>query len=452
MISGDLPHQIKRLHDQYGHVVRVGPDELSFTDPVAWRDIHSKNFLRAPQYSNKPPGKDAENLISANESDHARFRKVLAPAFSDKSIQEQAHIIEGHVNLLMYKLYKMIADGKSKKPVTVNLLKWYNYATLDMIGDIIWSSPFGCLDQDRYPSWLQVINQFKVTMIKVAFRYYGSAHAILDLVTPKAALAGLMQVWRNIEEKLSERLAMSTYGPDVVSHIVTVNQASSDSYMSQAEIEINILSLMVAGTESVTTILTGVTNYLLREPIKLQRLVHEIRSAFPLDSDITGASVSHQPYLNAVLQEGMRLCPTIPDGMRRIIPKGGATVAGYLLPEDVVVSIPQWATYQSYRNFSSPSSFCPERWLPESQQASSPYRSDRKDAFNPFSLGARNCPGRTLAFLEMRLILAKMLWNFDIVKEADLPAWEKQEIYWFWVKQPMYVTLRKRNRLGRHEQ
>ena len=352
----------------------------------------------------------------------------------------------------MRNLHRIIAEDQYERSVTVNLLKWYNYATLDIIGDIIWSSPFGCLDQDRYPSWLQVISQFKITMVKVAFRYYPPAHAFLDLVTPKAALAGLMQVWKNIEEKLSERLAMSASGPDIISHIVTANQAPSGNHMSRAEIEINVLLLMVAGSESVTTVLTGVTNYLLREPTKLQRLVHEIRSAFPLESDITGASVSRQPYLNAVLEEGMRLCPTIPDGMRRIVPKGGATVAGHLLPEDVVVSIPQWATYQSDRNFQSPSSFRPERWLPESQQTASPYRSDRKDAFNPFLLGARNCPGKTLALAEMRLVLAKLLWNFDMVGAADLPAWEKQEIYWFWVKQPLYVTLSKAIRLGRHGQ
>lgn len=351
----------------------------------------------------------------------------------------------------MQKLYQKIGNEGS---ANVDILKWYNYTTLDIIGDFIWSSSFGCLDQDRYPPWLQIINQFKVTMIRVAFRYYPPADTILKLITPKAALAPVMQIWRNIEEKLSQRLAMSTHNPDIHSHIGAANQASSDIYMSRAEIEINILSLMVAGSESVTTVLTGATNYLLREPTKLERLASEIRSAFQDEDEITGISLSRLPYLNAVLQEAMRLCPTIPDGMRRIVPKGGAVVAGYFLPKDVVVSVPQWATYHSESNFRSPSSFLPERWLSESSQLSSPYRSDRKDGFNPFSLGPRNCPGRTLAFLEMRLILAKVLWSFDLAKsvQADLPMWEKQDIYWFWVKQPTYVTLRKSSRLWPHQQ
>ena len=41
MLSGELPHDIKRFHEQYGEVVRVGPNELSFTRPAAWKDIYT---------------------------------------------------------------------------------------------------------------------------------------------------------------------------------------------------------------------------------------------------------------------------------------------------------------------------------------------------------------------------------------------------------------------------
>lgn len=450
LVGGNLPHQVRSLHEKYGPVVRVGPDELSFTDPAAWKDIYAKGFLRAPQYSNKPPGKDAENLISANEFDHARFRKVLAPAFAEKSIHEHEQIIIDRINLLIHKIQHV--DGNHDS-ASVDILKWYNFIALDIIGDLIWSTSFGCLDQDRYPSWLQIIDQFKVTMIRVAFRYYPPANFILNLIMSKAAFAPITRVWRDIEERLSQRLASSAHHTDIVSHIDATNKASSDTYMSRSEIEINILSLVVAGSESVTTVLAGLTNHLLRDPEKLDHLVSEIRSAFQDEQEINGIATSHLPYLNTVLQEAMRLCPTIPDGMRRVVPKGGATVAGHFLPENTVVSVPQWATYRSKSNFSSPSSFCPERWLPESSQMSSPYISDRRDAFNPFSLGNRNCPGRALAFLEMRLILAKVLWNFDIEtsSEVDLPVWDEQDIYWFWVKKPTYVNLKKASWLQKQQ-
>ncbi|KAL8917286.1 MAG: hypothetical protein Q9172_005912 [Xanthocarpia lactea] len=449
-MNGTLPHQVREFHEKYGSFVRVGPNELSITDPAAWRDIYANNFQRAPQYSNRPPGKDAENFISANQSDHARFRKVLSPAFSDKSIHEYERVIVKYTDTLIREIHKT-KDMKGSR--NIDLLKWYNYTTLDVIGEIIWSSSFGCLAHDQNPHWLRATTQFRATMVRVALRYYPPAHTILGMITPKTALAPLMEIWSNIEQRLSRRLGTSTHGVDIVSQINSANEAQTGIYMSRAETEMNILALIVAGSESVTTILTGSTNYLVREPTKLERLVSEIRSAFKTEDAITGTSVGRLPYLTAVLQETLRLCPTIPDGMRRVVPKGGATVAGQFLPGGTIVSVPQWAAYRSSANFTSPSSFVPERWLIDENQsemsnrALSPYTADRRDGFYPFSLGSHNCPGKTLAFLELRLILTKLLWHFDLTRasEADadeLPVWEEQDIFWFWVKKPTYVSLR----------
>lgn len=74
--------------------------------------------------------------------------------------------------------------------------------------------------------------------------------------------------------------------------------------------------MIVAESESVTTVLTGTTNYLLRDPIQLRALVHEICSNFQRDKDITRLSLSRLFYLDAVLHEGLRLCPTIPGAMK----------------------------------------------------------------------------------------------------------------------------------------
>lgn len=443
MVSGDLPHRIKRLHEQYGPIVRVAPDELSFTDPAAWRDIYPQNFLRPREYKDKPPGKAAENLISASEPDHDRFRKILAPAFSEKSVYEQEAMTKGHIDLLIRKLHQMIDTDPSKNAAVVDVLQWFNYTTFDVIGDFIWGSSFKCLDQVQSHPWIQIIAQFKVALIVGAFKFYPPLDAILTFITPKSAMADLWMIWKTTEDKISERLTRSKGRKDVMSYMIAANKASSEYYMSRDEMEINSMMLVAAGSESVTTALLGATHYLLREPAKLQILVREVRTTYPEEDDITGVSLNSLPYLNAVLQEALRLCPTIPDGMRREIPKGGAAVAGHFLPEGTVVSIPQWATYQSPSNYYKPAFFIPERWLVEASDASSLYRNDRKDAFNPFSIGPHNCPGRTLAYLEMRLILAKMVWHFDmeIPKGMDLPRWEQQEIFWFWDKQPTKVKI-----------
>lgn len=427
MISGQLPHQVKSIHEQYGEVVRVGPNELSFTNPAARRDIHTTNFARPREYKDKPPGKDAENLISASEQDHAQFRKIPAPAFSEKSTQKQQPLIQSSIDLLIEKLHQAIADDTSGTATVVDLLKWLNYTTFDIIDSFIWSSSFGCLDEVRSHPWIQVIAQFKTALIVGAFKFYPPLDDTIMFITPQSALAELMQIWKTTEEKVAQRLAMKNNPPDVVSHILDVNESSSALNMSHEEIEINAMMLVIGGSESVATVLVGITSYLLRKKSKLQALIDEVRSSFQDESAITGNTVSNLPYLNTVLQEGLRMCPTIPDSMRREVSTGGAAGAAEFLPQGTVVSIPQWATYQSTSNFQSPASFIPERWITGSRESLPSFGKDRKDAFTPFSLGPHNCPGQNLAYLEMRLILARMLWNFDmeIPRGTELPEWRK---------------------------
>lgn len=442
-VSGVLPHKVKILHEKYGQVVRVAPDELSFTDPAAWRDIYPQNFVRPHEYRGKPPGKAAENLISASEPDHARFRRILAPAFSEKLVYEQEAMITEHVNLLVRKLKGLTKDGPLQNTAVVDVLKWFNYTTFDIIGDFIWGSSFGCLDHGVSHPWIEVIAQFKVALIVGAFKFYPPLDRILNFITPKSAMADLWMIWKTTEDKISQRLALSDHRKDVISYMVAGSDADPSHKMSREELEINSMLLVVAGSESVTTVLVGAIHWLVRTPAVLQNLVREVRTAYPKEEDITGASLSKLSYLNAVIQEVLRLCPTISDGMRRQIPIGGAPVAGHFLPEGTVVSIPQLATYQSPTNIYKPQEFHPDRWLGGESDASSPYTSDRKDAFNPFSLGPHNCPGRALAHLETRLILTKLVWHFDLAvsQEKAVGKWERQAIFWFWEKQPMDVRI-----------
>ncbi len=287
MLAGDLPHDVKSFHEQYGKIVRIAPDELSFTDPAAWKDIYTKDFLRPWTHRDKPPGKDAENLISASEKDHHRFRKVLAPAFV--LTLEQEAVVQSYVNLLISKLRQTVKSDRSQEGAVVDVLRWFNYTTFDIIGDLVWGSSFGCLDAVKYHPWIQVIAQFKTAYFVGATKYYTPLDTILTMITPKSAMADLMQIWKTTEEKIAQRIELGPSHQDMMSHILAPNKSlsSTDFQMSLSEVEINSMLIVVAGSESVTTVLTGITNYLLRDQSKLQALVHEVRSTFRRDEDIT---------------------------------------------------------------------------------------------------------------------------------------------------------------------
>jgi cytochrome P450 len=94
-------------------------------------------------------------------------------------------------------------------------------------------------------------------------------------------------------------------------------------------------ALVLAGSETSATLLSGATYLLLQHPSMMAKLVAEIRGTFAKDIDITMASVSKVKYLTAVLEESMRLYPPVPTGLYRVVPKGGDTVVGKWIPGGV---------------------------------------------------------------------------------------------------------------------
>ena len=165
-------------------------------------------------------------------------------------------------------------------------------------------------------------------------------------------------------ERVQSRLEIGLERRDLMSHIIQHTRSSPSSALSRGDIELNAMLIITAGSEPVTTALVGTLNYLLGNSSALEKLNKEVRGAFESKEAITANAVKVLPYLNSVLQEDLRMCPTTLDGMRRETPKGGAVVAGHALPENTVVSFPQWAGYGSESNFPSASSFIPEKMAP----------------------------------------------------------------------------------------
>lgn len=111
----------------------------------------------------------------------------------------------------------------------------------------------------------------------------------------------------------------------------------------------------------------------------------------------------------------------------------------------ISVAVQQFAACRSPENFRRPDEFLPERWKGEGE-----FASDRREVAQPFSIGPRNCIGRQLAYAEMRLILVRVLWHFDLqldqtrMKDTDWLA--EQGIWILWDKNPLWIELQPRQR------
>ncbi|KAF5520707.1 Cytochrome P450 monooxygenase aclL [Colletotrichum aenigma] len=176
------------------------------------------------------------------------------------------------------------------------------------------------------------------------------------------------------------RMGLGTERPDFMSCIL---RQTGEQRMTEPEIEAAAITFIVAGSETI---------YLLCEnrPV-IERLTSLVRTDFPNESDLTLVKLQQHEYLNAVLQEGLRLYPPAPDNLFRVTPKTGGYVMGHLLPPKTSLTMNLWAANRSAENFHRPLEFIPERWV---KDAPVEFRQDDRNAMRPFSVGPRDCLGK----------------------------------------------------------
>lgn len=137
-----------------------------------------------------------------------------------------------------------------------------------------------------------------------------------------------------IGEKVQRRLNWEVERPDLMSYVIKYNDEIG---MSLDEIQATFTVLTTAGSETTATALSGTLNYLAANgnETTLLSLVQEVRQSFNSEDDITFEKLAGLQFLNAVIHEGLRLCPPVPIMLPRVVPEGGDTVCGIWLPAGV---------------------------------------------------------------------------------------------------------------------
>lgn len=435
-VQGNAVVNYADLHDEYGPVVRVAPNELSYCSAQAWNDIYGPRPGQGqmPKYGgpeNNSEGFGRLNMINATIADHSRMRRLVAHAFSDKAMRAQEPIIQEYVDVLMKKL-------EEREGQDVDICAWLNYTTFDLTGDLAFGETFNCLTEAAFNPWVSLIfNNLKMMVYGNAARLIPGLSKLLMKLAPKEVIEQGIAHMELCKEKANKRLAATTDRPDIMSYIIKHNE--KETGMSLEEIQAQSYVIIIGGSETTATALSGAVYFLCSNPDTMQELQKEIRAAFTNEKDITFTSVSQLKYLLAVLNESLRMYPPVPGNFPREVPKTGAMVDGLFVPSGSAVGVCQWAANHSAANFRDPYAFHPERWTGEEK-----YAADTRDAFQPFSVGPRNCVGKNLAYMEMRLILARLLFNFNVELCAESNEWSKQRVFMLWEKGPLKVRLTKR--------
>ncbi|KAM0278019.1 hypothetical protein ACHAQH_005388 [Verticillium albo-atrum] len=431
---GDWHETLRQFHNQYGPVVRFTKEDVSFISSDSLNTIYGhklgkeksfeKDTIRAYWPTEHP------NIINGDNEQHKRMRRLLSHAFSDKALRNQDAVLDHYGNLFITKLKE-----KARKDETVDIVQWFNFATFDLIGDLAFGEPFGCLEKGAYHPWVKMVfESIKVLAFRQIIQRL-NLNPFVSLLSPPSLKRSAKEHHQLSHDTAVKRLdSGNTHREDFMSYILRHND--SEKGMTVGEIVENSSILIVAGSETTATLLSGTTYYLLRHPEAYNKVVQEIRSAFKSEDEITMLRVNNLQYMIAVLTEGIRMYPPVPSSLPRVGPAGGAFIDGYWIPEGTSVSVPHWPTYRSEFNFRDPDAFVPERWLDDAR-----YSGDRKSVLQPFSAGPRNCIGKNLAYAEMRMLLARLLWNFDLEMMPGGEDWSNQKAFVLWEKGNLNVKL-----------
>ena len=272
--------------------------------------------------------------MNAGPEDHARIRRLLNTSFTEKTLRAQEPLIQSYVNMLMLRLKEQATKPETKgRGAVLDIVSWYNFTTFDIVGDLGLGQSFDCLKESALHPWVALIfNHFKISSLMATVRYYPPISWLLMKCIPQSMRKIQKDHFQLAVDRINARMNLETERVDFMTNVLKQNDEKG---MSLGEIHATFNTVIIAGSETTATVLSGITNYLVRDSTVLQKLVDEIRGSFSKEEDLTLAALQQLPYLNATVEEGLRLCPPVPAGLPRLVPHGGDTVCGHWLPEYV---------------------------------------------------------------------------------------------------------------------
>ncbi|KAI0865200.1 cytochrome P450 [Xylaria cubensis] len=403
-LSGRYPTIIQNLHQKYGNVVRIAPNELSFNTIQAHRDIYStpshkkKLFIKDPTFYYN--GDSVRVLFyELDPTEHAWQRRLLAAGFSAKAMRNQEYLVHRYVDLF-----------------------------------ITFSESFGAVESGKPHFWISLLRDgAHAAMLPALAQRMPLLRAVLPYLISKSAVENRVKHYAYTEETVRKRVRLQDEDPskenaDLFGPVIASGKLDWASLVSLAQ------AMVIAGADTVSHTLTGATYFLCVAPTCLKALQDEVRGLGTYD-ELTGDRLASLRYLNAVIEETLRMFPPIAFGLPRVSP--GDCVDGYFVPAGVTVSAPHWAVNHNGTEWEDPWTFRPERWLVEGGVS--------QPRSLAFSTGPRACLGIGQAWLEIRIALAKIVYTYDMEFARDHGDWlGDTKMYMMWKEAPLMVRLNPR--------
>ncbi|KAF2681132.1 cytochrome P450 [Lentithecium fluviatile CBS 122367] len=423
-LKGDRYLDFLDLHNRYGSIVRYGPNRLSFSTVDALQAIYGSraNTKKAYWYDTmtfymKVPSTHA----TTNKVQHARKRRILAQALSDRMV----HVYEdGFTKLLKSFLQRYDtpdAEAEKEWSSAVDISHEFMLMCFDSMGSFCFGESFGSL-----------LDPQKAGILETSLEGFRGLNAIghmpglswFQLEAMASSTARALKEYEsyaaNLALKCVEKFSQKLVNKERLSCVFDILYATSENPgvegFSLPELQSESSLLVTTGTDTVAGSMANLLFHLLNHPDIMSTLTKEIRETFSDTSEIRlGQKLNSCKYLAACIDESMRLSSVVGGCLMREVGPGGITVDGHLIPQGVDVGVPHHVIMRNPRYYDAPLEYRPQRWLPT--ETSTEKINIARSAFCPFSIGPTSCVGKTWGLVESKITLAQLLFTYDLREE-----------------------------------
>ncbi|KAG0648783.1 Benzoate-para-hydroxylase [Hyphodiscus hymeniophilus] len=420
-------------HRKYGKVVRIGFNHVSIADERGLETVyaHGNGFLKDHFYEAFVVGTTGV-FNTRDRVDHTRKRKMIAHAFSPKSVGEFEPHMTSNVQRWVTQLDRISSSTPPDSFTEMNAMPWFSYLAFDIIGDLAFGAPFGMVSKGKDETEVQLIPGGPIS--------YAPAVEVLNRRGEVSSTLGLLPALRPWAKYLPDpffRLGVSAVQNlngiavaavaarldaaekgvageernDLLTRLVQGKDAAGQK-MGRKEVTAEALTQLIAGSDTISNTCCAVFYWILHGERAapgsiIPRLQAELDAAIAEGVEVASYSqVKHLPFLKRCIDEGMRLHSTSALGLPRIVTAPeGITFESSHFPCGTVLSVPSF-TIHHLEEIWGPDveDFKPDRWLNLSTR--------QKMAFNPFSYGPRACVGQNVAVMELQIIIGSVFRRY----------------------------------------
>ncbi|KAH9204679.1 cytochrome P450 [Leptodontidium sp. 2 PMI_412] len=407
------------LHKKYGRIVRIAPNEYSIDDPASVQLIYGSRggFIKGPWYrAGRPPSSVHPNVFTeTNIEKHAFYRRKISGAYSMTNLVQLEPYIDSCTSIFRTRLDEFAASGEQ-----IDVTHWMQCFAFEVVGSITVGSRFGFLDAGKD---IEGIMNALDTTLKHAARVgiYSEWHSWLFSIEKFLGTQknGMPHVVAFIAQTIGRRLEKGPPpaekdedGPaDFITKFQRI-QAENPEKLSRADIMGSCIANIGAGSDTTSISFTSVIYHLCNHPAVLKKLREEIDEGYKsgaLTEPISFKQAQTLQYFQAVIKECLRCMPATGLVLQRVVPEGGATLAGRFFPAGTLVGISAWVAHANKDVFGADAeTFRPERWLESSEVVKA-----RDAYFMSFGSGPRTCLGKNISLLEISKVIPTLVRNYD---------------------------------------